>query len=142
MRPGTSHERNNRALETDAINAPRPVLILRSNGAGIPSPYKRVCNGPPIGAEAGPIRPWWQARSLAPELGALRRQPRDRAVVHGHCLGDRPATFAGGQALEGFGPLMIGELRLWAEPHALVDGNLPAGVASGEDRCRSSSAMA
>ena len=49
MRPGTSHERNNRALETDAINAPRPVLILRSNGAGIPSPYKRVCTVPRSG---------------------------------------------------------------------------------------------
>jgi hypothetical protein len=58
----------------------------------------------------------------------ITRQSSDRGVVHAHRLRDCPTAGAGGQALERFALLVIGELGFRTEPHALGDGNLPAGV--------------
>ena len=62
----------------------------------------------------------------------LARQPRDRGVVHGHRPGDRPAAFAGLEALESLG-LALGELWFAAEADALGLGGNTAVIGALED---------
>ena len=98
------------------------VLLRTTRAPASPNPGQIRPNPALAASNRGPRGVRW-----------LADEPADSAVVHGHSLGNRSMAFAGSQALEGLGLLMIGQLGLAAEPGALGPGNHQSSVTAGLD---------